>query len=65
MAGVAEEEAADELDAYQRVRFHAAREAGLTRLEARRFALGETSLQTLWKLRAAGCPPATLARIVT
>lgn len=65
MSGVTEEEDADVFDAYERVRFREAREAGLTRIEARRFALGETPLHTLWRLRAAGCPAATIARIVT
>ena len=67
MAVVAPEdvELTADLDDYTRVRFHAAREAGLTRLEAARFAYGQETLQTLRKLRDDGCPPATLARIVT
>lgn len=65
MSGVEQEDAgADALDEYQRVRFREAREAGLTRLEAHRFALGETPLQMLRRLRADGCPSATIARIV-
>lgn len=55
----------DELDDYTRVRFHEAREAGLTRLEAARFAQGAIPLQTLRRLKEAGCPAATIARIVT
>lgn len=62
---VAVAERTNELDEYERVRFHEAREAGLTRIEAFRFACGETPLQTLRKLRHDGCPDATIARIVT
>jgi hypothetical protein len=51
-------------DDYIRVRFHEAREAGLTEIEAARFAKGRESLRTLRALRAAGCPAATIARIV-
>ena len=54
-----------ELDDYTRVRFHEAREAGLTRLEADRFARGTATLRTLRKLRADGCPAAVIAQIVT
>lgn len=61
--GVAQHEA-DDLDAYERVRFHEARVAGLTRLEAARFAYGTGTLHVLWKLKADGCPPATIAKIV-
>lgn len=64
MAGVAEQQD-DDLDDYQRARFRAAREAGLTRLEAARFAQGTETLATLRRLKQQGCPPATLARIVT
>ncbi len=53
-----------DLDAYTRVRFRYARQAGLTRLEAARFAHGPVPLATLRKLRADGCPAATIARIV-
>ncbi len=49
---------------YQRQRFHAARQAGLTKVEALRFTHGCESLQTLRKLRRDGCSPATIARIV-
>lgn len=62
MVGVAEQ--ADDLDAYQRARFRAAREAGLTRLEAARFAYGHETLATLRRLKAQGCPSAVIARIV-
>lgn len=55
----------DELDAYQQARFRAAREAGLTRVEAARFAKNAEPLHTLWKLRATGCRPDLIARIVT
>ncbi len=54
-----------DLDDYTRVRFYSAREAGLTRLEAARFARGPVPLKTLRKLRADGCPSVTIARIVT
>ncbi len=54
-----------DLDDYTRVRFYLARDCGLTRLEAARFARGPVPLATLRKLRADGCPPATLARIVS
>ncbi len=54
-----------DLDDYTRVRFYLAREAGLTRLEAARFARGPVPLRTLRKLKADGCPSATLARIVS
>lgn len=64
MAGVEQGEVADELDAYERVRFREAREAGLTRIEALRFAQGETPLHTLWKLKQDGCPGAVIAQIV-
>lgn len=63
MSGVAQP--VDELDAYQVVRFREARAAGLTRVEADRFARGDTPLHTLWKLRAASCAPALIAQIVT
>lgn len=53
-----------ELDDYQRARFHAGRAAGLTRLEAARFAYGPVPLRTLRQLKAQGCPSATIARIV-
>jgi hypothetical protein len=53
-----------ELDNYTRVRFQEAREAGLTRLEADRFARGTEPLKTLRALKASGCPPAVIARIV-
>jgi len=58
-------EAVEDLDAYHQQRFHAAREAGLTRLEACRFTFSDTSLRTLRELRASGCEAATIARIVT
>lgn len=58
---VAQDEA---LDAYRRQRFRAARSVGLTKVEALRFANGQTPLRTLKKLRADGCAPATIARIV-
>ncbi len=54
-----------DLDDYTRVRFHLARDAGLTRLEAARFARGPVPLRTLRKLKADGCPAVTLARIVS
>ena len=63
VAEVAEQQA-DDLDDYQRARFHEARHAGLTRLEAARFAYGDQPLHTLWKLRADGCPGSVIARIV-
>ncbi len=62
---VAAQHTDDGLDDYTRVRFHAARAAGLTRLEAARFAHGQVTLATLRKLRADGCPSATISRIVT
>lgn len=63
MAEVADPQA-DDLTDYQRARFHAARQAGLTRLEAARFAHGPVPLRTLRRLKADGCAPATIARIV-
>ena len=54
-----------DLDDYTRVRFYLARDAGLTRLEAARFARGPVPLATLRKLRADGCASALIARIVT
>ena len=57
-------EATSDLGEYERVRFQAAREAGLTRLEAARFAFGSTPLRTLRRLQAGGCPAAVIARIV-
>ncbi len=54
-----------DLDDYTRVRFQYARDAGLTKLEADRFARGPVPLKTLRKLKADGCPSATIARIVT
>lgn len=53
-----------DLDDYMRVRFHQARAAGLTRLEAARFAHGPETLRTLRRLRDSGCPASTIARIV-
>lgn len=53
-----------DLDDYTRARFHEARAAGLTRLEAARFAFGTTPLRTLRQLKRDGCAPATIARIV-
>jgi hypothetical protein len=58
-------ELTDELDPYHRVRFNAARHAGLTRLESARFAYGRETLHVLWRLQADGCPSALIARIVT
>ena len=57
-------ELTDDLDDYEAVRFHEARAAGLTRLEAARFAYGRETLHTLWQLKAAGCPGAIIAKIV-
>jgi hypothetical protein len=54
----------DELDAYERTRFLEARAAGLTRLEARRFAFGDQPLHLLWKLRDEWCAGRLIARIV-
>ena len=54
----------DELTDYQRVRCHAARHAGLTRLEAARFATNNVPLQTLRRLRDGGCPAPLIARII-
>lgn len=54
-----------DLDAYTRERFQAARRAGLTRLEAERFARGRETLHTLRRLQAEGCPSSVIARIVT
>lgn len=54
-----------DLDDYTRVRFHEAREAGLTKLEAARFARGPETLRTLRLLRDGGCPASTISRIVT
>lgn len=54
----------EDLDTYERVRFHEARAAGLTRLESARFAYGTGTLHTLWQLKADGCPAAVIARIM-
>lgn len=54
----------EDLDTYERVRFHEARAAGLTRLEAARFAYGTGTLHTLWTLKAAGVPASLIARIL-
>ncbi len=65
MSGVEQEERpSDDLDDYERARFHEARHAGLTRLEAARFAHGDQPLHTLWQLKRDGCPAATIARIL-
>jgi hypothetical protein len=64
MSAQVEEQADLDLDNYTRVRFQEAREAGLTRLEADRFARGTEPLKTLRALKASGCPPAVIARIV-
>lgn len=66
MVAVADEdvELTEDLDLYERVRFHEARAAGLTRLEAARFAYGNTTLHHLWMLKADGCPAALIAKIV-
>lgn len=61
MAGPPEEERTD----YWTVRFHAARRAGLTRVEARRFADGTVTLKTLRECVAGGATPAMIARVVT
>jgi hypothetical protein len=58
------DDGADGLDKYQQVRFLEARRAGLTRLEADRFARGDQPLHTLWKLRDQGCDGRLIARIV-
>jgi len=48
----------------QQWRFEQARDAGLTKLEARLFAESEASLETLRKLQRLGCPPQKIAAIV-
>jgi len=55
----------DDHDDYWLVRFHAARRAGLTRLEAKRFADGAVTLKTLREMVAGGAPAETIARVVT
>lgn len=45
-------------------RFHEARRAGLTRVEADRFAVAATDVGLLRKLVAGGCPAAMIARIL-
>lgn len=52
-------------DDYWFVRFHSARRAGLTMVEAKRFADGTVTLKTLREMRAAGARPETIARVVT
>ena len=59
-----DEELTEDLDAYHRARFDAARNAGLTRLEACRFSFGQTPLRVLYGLQADGCPSALIAQIV-
>ncbi len=46
-------------------RFHAARRAGLTRVEAHRFADGTVTLKTLREMVSGGARPETIARVVT
>ncbi len=63
-AEVADPPQPPDLDNYTRVRFHEARAAGLTRVEALRFAQGPATLKTLRTLKDAGCSGALIARIV-
>ena len=46
-------------------RFQEARDAGLTRFEARLFAISTTDVRWLRLLVASGCQPRLIARIVT
>lgn len=46
-------------------RFHEARAAGLTRIEARNFAESDVDVGQLRKLVRGGCAPKTIAEIVT
>jgi len=55
----------DDHDDYWLQRFHAARRAGLTRVEAHRFADGTVTLKTLREMVAGGAPSETIARVVT
>lgn len=61
---MADEPQDEELDEYRLVRFHAARAAGLTKLESKRFADGPVTLRTLRRLKRDGCPSVTISRIV-
>ena len=65
MTATTENPAPLEQDDYWRWRYHQARAHGLTRVEARVFADGREPVDTLRKLKQNGCPPATIARIVT
>lgn len=53
-----------EVLAVQQWRFEQARNAGLTKDEARRFADSDASLEELRRLVALECPPQEIARIV-
>ena len=55
----------DDHDDYWLARFQSARRAGLTRVEAKRFADGTVPLATLRKCVAGGAKPETIARVVT
>ena len=55
----------DDHDDYRLQRFHAARRAGLTKVEAKRFADGAATLKTLRECVAGGARPETIARVVT
>lgn len=57
-------EQAPEVLRVQQWRFEQAREAGLTKLEARLFAESDASLEELRLLVAKGCSPMVIARIV-
>lgn len=48
----------------QQWRFECARDAGLTKVEARLFAESDASLEMLRKLQRLGCPPQQIAAIV-
>ena len=54
----------DEAQAVYDHRFFEARDAGLTRLEARKFAESTTDVGLLRQLVRDGCPAITIARIV-
>lgn len=54
----------DEVHAVITNKFLEAREAGLTRVEARLFAESNGDVRILRKLVKSGCPPATIAKIV-
>jgi hypothetical protein len=61
---VTEDDQPTESDRVMFRRFHEARDAGLTLVEARLFAESDADVGHLRKLVAAGCKPAVIAKIL-